>query len=265
MMKNAYLRQSLALAAAVCTSASVWAAGNGELKSETDKISYALGYQIGADFRQQQVDLNNAAVLQGIADARSGAASQMSEEAMHAMLIELKRKIVAREAAPEIAKGTEGEAAVQAAGQSNGAATSKPTTALPHAKRATARTTEGAREFLEKNAKQQGVLTLASGVQYRVLKDGAGKQPKEGDKVALIYHGALVNGSEFGNTDKDGKPSAKVFPLTSLVPGMREAISHMSEGAKWQVFVPPQLGFDATTPLYRKVTVFDVELVAVNP
>ncbi len=89
MMKNAYLRQSLALAAAVCTSTSVWAAGNGELKSETDKISYALGYQIGADFRQQQVDLNNAAVLQGIADARSGAASQMSEEAMHATLIEL--------------------------------------------------------------------------------------------------------------------------------------------------------------------------------
>ncbi len=98
-----------------------------------------------------------------------------------------------------------------------------------------------------------------------MLKDGTGKQPQETDKVALIYRGSFINGNEFGNTDQEGKPVPKTFPLTSLVPGMREAISHMNEGAKWQVFVPPQLGFDASTPLYRKVTVFDVELVAVNP
>jgi FKBP-type peptidyl-prolyl cis-trans isomerase FklB len=257
-MKKGYLKQSLLLTATVCASASVWAAGNGtDLKSETDRISYALGYQIGGDFRQQQVDLNNAAVMQGIADARSGAPAQMSEEAMHATLIELKRKVVAqqRAAGPEIAKNA----------STPSSAAEAAVAPLPHARRLAPQATEGAREFLEKNAKQKGVMTLSSGVQYRVLKDGTGKLPKESDKVALIYRGSLVNGKEFGNTDENGKPVAKTFALAALVPGMREAISHMNEGAKWQVFIPPQLGFDASTPLYRKVTIVDVELVAVNP
>ncbi len=258
-MKKGYLKQSLLLTAAVCASASVCAAGNGmDLKSETDRISYALGYQIGGDFRQQQVDLNNAVVLQGIADARSGAPAQMSEDAMHATLIELKRKVVSqqRAAGPEIVKNDS---------KPSSTAGVEATAPLPHARRLAPQTTEGAREFLEKNAKQKGVMTLSSGVQYRVLKDGTGKQPKESDKVALIYRGSLINGKEFGNTDENGKPVPKTFSLAALVPGMREAISHMNEGAKWQVFIPPQLGFDASTPLYRKVTIVDVELVAVNP
>ncbi len=262
-MRTNYLKQSFTLAVAACVSATVWAAGNEmELKSETDKASYALGYQIGGDFRRQKMDLNEAAVVRGIADARAGSPS-MSEESMRATLIELKRKVVAQERAamPEIVKSSAKDAAVPQAQE----AVVTNVAALPHARRAAAKTTEGAREFMEKNAQQKGVVMLPSGLQYRVLKDGAGKQPGETDKVSLIYRGTLVNGNEFGNTDQAGKPAPKIFPLTSLVPGMREAISHMKEGSKWQVFVPPQLGFNASTPLYRKVTVFDVELVAVNP
>lgn len=264
-MKSSILQQSIALALGACVSASVWAGGNAmELKSDTDKTSYALGYQIGGDFKHQKMDLNEAAVVRGIADARKGTASLMTEEAMHATLVELKRKVVEQErtAMPQIVKSpakTTAAADVQKGTVGNAA---QP---LPHARRLAATTTESAREFMEKNAKQKGVVTLPSGVQYRVLKDGSGKQPKEQDKVALIYRGSLINGKEFGNTDQNGKPVPKVFPLTSLVPGMREAISHMKEGTKWQVFVPPELGFDASTPLYRKVTIVDVELVAVNP
>jgi FKBP-type peptidyl-prolyl cis-trans isomerase FklB len=252
-MKNAYLKRSLVMAVAACVSATVWAAGSEmNLKSEADRASYALGYQIGSDFKNQKMDLNEAAMVRGVADARSGA-PLMSEESMHAVLIELKRKVVAQErnAMPEVAKGVGATAAQQAT--------------VPHARRLAATTTEGAMEFMAKNAKQKGIVTLPSGVQYRVIKDGTGKRPNEEDKVALIYRGSLVNGKEFGNTDQDGKPAPKTFPVVSLVPGMREAILHMNEGAKWQVFVPPQLGFDASTPLYRKVTVIDVELVAVNP
>ncbi|HEY5911510.1 MAG TPA: FKBP-type peptidyl-prolyl cis-trans isomerase N-terminal domain-containing protein, partial [Verrucomicrobiae bacterium] len=99
-MKSSILQQSIALALGACVSAGVWAADNGmELKSETDKASYALGYQIGGDFRRQKMDLNEAAVVRGIADARAGTASQMSEESMRATLIELKRKVVAQERA----------------------------------------------------------------------------------------------------------------------------------------------------------------------
>jgi FKBP-type peptidyl-prolyl cis-trans isomerase FklB len=263
-MKNSIL-QSIALALGACVSAGVWAGGNAiELKSDTDKASYALGYQIGGDFKRQKIDMNEAAVVQGIADARKGASSLMTEEAMHATLVELKRKVVEQERAamPQVVKSS---ANVTAAADAQKIATENAAQPLPHARRLAATTTEGAREFMEKNAKQKGVVTLPSGVQYRVLKDGSGKQPKEQDKVSLIYRGSLINGKEFGNTDQDGKPAPKVFPLASLVPGMREAISHMKEGTKWQVFVPPELGFDASTPLYRKVTIVDVELVAVNP
>ncbi len=261
-MKRTYLQQSIALALGACISAGVCAAGNEmELKSETDKTSYALGYQIGDDFRQQRIDLNDAAVLRGIADARSGAASLMSEEAMRATLIELKHKVVAQERAamPQL------DAPVGPAAAPDVRERKPVTMASPHARRAAAKPTISAGEFFDKNAQLKGMVTLASGLQYRVIKSGAGKQPRETDKVALIYRGTFVNGNEFGNTDQEGKPAPKTFSLNELVPGMREAISQMHEGDKWQVFVPPQLGFNASTPLYRKITVFNVELVAVNP
>lgn len=262
MMKTR-LQQPFVLALGMCISAVTWAGGDGlELKSETDMASYALGYQIGSDFLRQRMELNEAAVVRGIADARAGSAPLMAEESMRATLTELKRKVVAQERAalPQIDKGADAAAVPDAqAAPVNDAA-------IPvHARRAAPKATENAREFLDKNAQQKDIVTLPSGLQYRVLKDGTGKQPQAGDKVALIYRGSLTNGNEFGNTDQDGKPVPKIFSLSSLVPGMREAISHMKEGAQWQVFVPPQMGFDASTPLYRKITVFDVQLVTVNP
>ncbi len=263
-MKQSYLQQSIALALSACISAGAWAADNGmELKSETDRASYALGYQIGGDFKRQKMDLNEAAVVRGIADARTGTSSLMTEDAMRTTLIELKRKVMEQESTPSqtVTGANNGPAALEIQKAANGATAAT----LPHAKRAAAKMTESARQFLDRNALQKGVVTLPSGLQYRVVRQGSGKQAKESDKVALIYRGALVNGNEFGNTDQAGKAVPKVFPLASLVPGMREAVSRMNEGSKWQVFVPPQLGFDASTPLYRKVTVFDVELVAVNP
>ena len=257
------LVRHLALAAGVCISAAAWAANDElALKSDTDRESYAIGYQIGGDFKRQKMELNAAAVARGINDVRNGEAPLMTEQAMHATLVELKRKVTAQErAAPlQIEKG-EGAAALPSAH----AAPKPAAPAGAHARRAAAKPTPVATEFMKKNAQRVGIVTLASGLQYKVIKEGSGKQPKAADQVALIYRGSLVNGNEFGNTDKDGKPVPKLFSVSSLVPGMREAVSHMKEGAQWQVFVPPQLGFDASTPLYRKITVFDVQLVAVNP
>ncbi len=147
-----YLQQSIALALGACVSACVWAADNGmELKSETDKTSYALGYQIGGDFKRQRMDLNEAAVVRGIADARTGAASLMSEESMRSTLIELKRKVVEQERAamPQIVRSS---ANVAAAADAEESANGNAAKVLPHARRSAAKTTEGAREFLDKNA-----------------------------------------------------------------------------------------------------------------
>ncbi|HLP97372.1 MAG TPA: FKBP-type peptidyl-prolyl cis-trans isomerase N-terminal domain-containing protein [Sideroxyarcus sp.] len=261
--QKAGLLLQFSLAAGMCISATAWAANDEmELKTDADRESYAVGYQIGGDFLRQKMELNTAAVARGITDAHSGDAPLMSEQDMRATLIELKRKIMAQEhAAPlQIEKGDNNATPPEPAAAKPDAAA-----ASSHARRGAAKMTPAATEFLKKNAKRDGIVTLASGLQYKVLKEGKGKQPKAADQVALIYRGSFVNGNEFGNTDKDGKAVPRVFPVSALVPGMREAISQMKEGAQWQVFVPPQLGFDASTPLYRKITVFDVQLVAVNP
>ncbi len=259
-MKRTYLRLSILLALGAYIPAHA-ETDDGELRSETDKTSYALGYQIGGDFLRQRLDLNEEALVRGIEDAMQGTPALMSPEAMHATLIELKRRVVNQERSspPQLVRSAvkvpllpDVHAAISDGG-------------MPHARRPAARASEGAAQFLEWNARQDGVVSLPSGVQYRVLKDGDGKRPRETDDVALIYRGTLVNGNEFGNTNQNGNPVPQTFAMAALVPGMREAVSHMKEGDKWQVFVPPQLGFDASTPLYRKVTVFDIELVSVNP
>lgn len=242
------------LAAFAC--ACVWAADDKmELKSETDQVSYAIGHQIGEDFKGQHMELNGAALVQGIADAQKGEAPLMSEKTMRATLIEVKRKIVAQErmGMPEIDRAPEAKHPAQDAAP-------KP---LPHAKRMSAQGSESAQVFFARNAQQEGIVTLPSGVQYKVIKEGSGRQPKGKDKVELVYRGSMVNGNEFGNTDRNGKPEAMRFSLDALVPGLRDAVSHMKEGAEWKVFVPPQLGFDASTPLYRKITVFDIRLASV--
>lgn len=257
-MMNKKIRQSVVLALGMCVSVCAWAVGDGvKLESETDMTSYALGYQIGGDFQRQKIELNAAAVLRGIDDARAGGTPLMTEQAMRDTLIALKRKVTAQERAAMPQAGKDDAAAPAAQEPSR--------TAPGNARRAAAKASVGATEFLKKNAQKEGVTTLPSGLQYRVLKDGTGKQPQATDKVALVYRGSFANGNEFGNTDQDGKPVPKTFPMDALVPGIREAVSHMKEGAQWQVFVPPELGFSASTPLYRKVTVFDLKLVAINP
>ncbi len=256
-MKRTHLWLSTLLALSVSVPAHA-GTDDVELTSEIDRTSYALGYQIGGDFQRQRLDVNEEALVRGMEDAMNGASALMSLEAMHSTLIELKRKVVNPERSmPQLVRSSARGTSLSDLHEA--------VSTMPHARRPAARASEGAAQFFEWNAHQDGVVTMPSGVQYRVVRDGDGKKPRETDDVALIYRGALVNGNEFGNTIQNGKPVPRTFALASLVPGMREAVSHMREGAKWQVFVPPQLGFDASTPLYRKVTIFNIELVSVNP
>lgn len=265
-----------AAALAMCMYAGAGIAGD-TLQSDTTKTSYALGYQIGGDMRRQQVDIDSVAVVQGITDARKGTAPRMSEEEMRNTLMELKRKVVAEERAAaklEIDKAAEAASkdadhdqhGAQAAPPAKEASSANDAAAHQvYAKRMAPEGNKVAQEYFADNAKKEGIITLPSGVQYKVLQDGTGKQPKAGDKVSINYKGTLANGTEFGNSDQNGKGVPRTFPFDALVPGLREAVSHMKEGAEWRVFVPPQLGFDARTPLFRKITVFDIKLASVIP
>lgn len=221
----------LSLMAVLLTSTSGSAAESPLLKNDTDKINYSVGYQIGGDFKKQGVALNREALLKGIEDAIGGkGAPLMSPLEMQTILVDLKKRILAeqdRQKAAQIEK-YRGEG----------------------------------REFLAANARKDGVVTLPSGLQYKVLAAGSGRSPAATDTVVVNYRGTLIDGSEFDSSFRDGKPGT--FPLNSVIPGWKEALPLMQEGAKWQLFVPADLAFGERGPLADRTVIYELELISVQ-
>jgi len=123
-----------------------------------------------------------------------------------------------------------------------------------------------AAKFLAENAKKDGVITTTSGLQYKVLTPGSGESPKMNDEVSVNYRGSLLNGTEFDSSYKRGQPAN--FVVGRVIPGWNEALQLMKPGAKYQLFVPPQLAYDLRSPPVippGSLLVFDVELLSVKP
>ena len=148
-----------------------------QLKDENDRVNYSLGHQIGGDFKQQGVEIRPELVVKGIRDALSGAEPLMTQEEMNKTLMDLKKRIVAAQR----------EELKQAAGDN-----------LAKGK-----------AFLEENAKKEGVKTLPSGLQYKVIQEGSGASPEATDTVTVHYRGTLIDGTEFDSVGKGGKGGQK--------------------------------------------------------
>jgi FKBP-type peptidyl-prolyl cis-trans isomerase FklB len=124
---------------------------------------------------------------------------------------------------------------------------------------------EQSQAFLAANAKKEGVQTLPSGLQYKVIQAGEGKSPGPGDHVRVQYRGSLIDGSEFDSSYERGKPAT--FRVNKVIKGWQEALQLMKEGDKWELFIPPDLGYGergrpkAIPP--NSVLIFEVELVSV--
>jgi FKBP-type peptidyl-prolyl cis-trans isomerase FklB len=116
------------------------------------------------------------------------------------------------------------------------------------------------RSFLEANAAEPGVVTSASGLQYRILEEGKGKRPGPHDEVTCRYRGTLIDGSEF---DSSGAEPAR-FRLDGVIQGWTEGLQQIGEGGRIQLFVPPDLAYGKRGPLAHRTLVFDVELIAVQ-
>jgi len=120
--------------------------------------------------------------------------------------------------------------------------------------------------FLDENKKKEGVKTLASGLQYKVLKEGTGKKPKLNDAVTVNYRGTLIDGTEFDSSYRRGQPAS--FPVSGVIPGWTEALPLMGEGAKWQLFVPSNLAYGergAGAMIGPNATlIFEIELISVQ-
>jgi FKBP-type peptidyl-prolyl cis-trans isomerase FklB len=200
-----------------------------KLDDETARINYSLGYKIGGDFKRQGVEINAAAMAKGIEDARSGAKPLMAPEEMQDTLVELKRTLV-----------TEQQARL---------------------KEAERQSIEEGKKYMEEYGKQQGVVTTASGLQYKILKEGSGKTPGPTDTVTVNYRGTLVNGKEFDSSYDKGKPVT--LRLNGVIKGWTEGLQHVKEGGKIQLVIPPELAYGNRGPLAHRTLIFDVELVSV--
>ncbi|OGR30964.1 MAG: hypothetical protein A2005_01190 [Desulfuromonadales bacterium GWC2_61_20] len=224
----------------LCVSPNSIAAETLTLKDENDKISYSVGYQVGGDFKNQGVKLNAEAVVQGIRDAGGQRKPLLSPEDMRTTLIELKQKIVAGQAPlnPEAANPV-------SAGQQ-----------LEQAR--------AARDFLDQNAKKDGVTVLPDGVQYRILKAGSGRRPTLDDEVAINFRTTLIDGKEIATTYRDEVGTPKVYRVAKILPGLQGVLPLMAEGSKWQVVLPPLVGGRERELLQsHKVLIYDIELVSV--
>jgi FKBP-type peptidyl-prolyl cis-trans isomerase FklB len=119
--------------------------------------------------------------------------------------------------------------------------------------------------FLAGNRGKEGVITLPSGLQYKIIKAGTGRIPKAGDTVSAHYRGTLVDGKEFDSSYRRGEPTS--FPVGAVIPAWQEALQLMPVGSKWQLYVPAKLGYGdrGAGPIPPNATlIFDIELVAIK-
>lgn len=120
--------------------------------------------------------------------------------------------------------------------------------------------------FLAANAKKDGVITTASGLEYKVIKSGTGESPKPDDKVKVHYHGTLIDGTVFDSSVQRGEPI--VFPVGAVIPGWVEALQLMKVGDKWQLFIPAKLAYGEQSPSpaipANSVLLFEVELLGIE-
>ncbi|HET9391419.1 MAG TPA: FKBP-type peptidyl-prolyl cis-trans isomerase [Steroidobacteraceae bacterium] len=123
-----------------------------------------------------------------------------------------------------------------------------------------------AKTFLAENARKKDIVTTASGLEYHVINAGSGQGPKPTDEVTVNYRGTLLDGTEFDSSYKRGQPAT--FPVNGVIPGWREALVLMKPGAKWQLFIPPNLAYDERSPPPippGSMLIFDVEMIGVKP
>ena len=182
-----------------------------KLETDTDRSSYSIGYDIGSNFKTGEVDINVEALVAGIKDALGGGQAQLSETersaAMEAFQAAMMNKV-------ESGRKEEGEKNVL----------------------------EG-ETYLAANKGKEGVVTTASGMQYRVLKKGAGPKPGLTSTVVTHYTGRLINGKVFDSSVERHEPAT--FPVNQVIAGWTEALQLMEVGSKWELTIPANLAYGA--------------------
>jgi len=207
----------------------------GALETQMQKVSYAIGQQLGGSFKQQGIEIDMDALVEGVTDALGDAEGKMTQEEMQATMQAFQQEMVAKQKEEAEKAAVENQAAADA--------------------------------FLAKNKDAEGVMTTESGLQYMVVEAGDGPKPSSSDTVEVHYTGTLLDGTEFDSSHKRGAPAK--FPVTGVIPGWTEALQMMPVGSKYKLFIPPALAYGARgggpTIGPNAALVFDVELISIEP
>ncbi|MGZ4733210.1 MAG: FKBP-type peptidyl-prolyl cis-trans isomerase [Terriglobales bacterium] len=204
------------------------------LTTQKDKFSYALGMNLGTSLHRQAVPVDPNILLRGLKDALAGSKTALTEDQARAALMEVQSEMRKKQ-----------QEQMQVAGEAN--------------------KKEG-EAFLAANKAKDGVVTLPSGLQYKILTQGSGPKPTATDSVVCNYRGTLINGTEFDSSYKRGEPAT--FPVNGVIKGWTEALQLMPVGSKWQLFVPSDLAYGERSPgpeiTPDSTLIFEVELLSIQ-
>jgi FKBP-type peptidyl-prolyl cis-trans isomerase len=231
-------RRSITLLITGLLAAQVSANDPQTLNSEQDKFSYTVGQNIGYSLKRQGTQLDVDALAKGLTDAYSGNKPLLSFEEMTQILRTYQQKQAEQQAEEQ-----------------------------KQLKQQADKNLKEGEAFLAKNAKKEGVVTLQSGLQYKVITEGTGKSPSATDKVTTHYRGTLIDGTEFDSSYKRGSPLQ--FGVNQVIAGWQEALQLMKEGAKWQLVIPAKLAYKEAGAPGGKIgpnatLIFDIELISVD-
>ena len=200
------------------------------LKNQKDKVSYIIGMDIGTNLKKQSIDVEPNILAKGVEDALTGRKPLLSEQEIRETMSAFQNEMRVKQEVVAKKNKEQGDS------------------------------------FLTENKKKEGVKTLQSGLQYKVIKVGVGKKPKLNDYVTTHYRGTLIDGTEFDSSYKRGGPAT--FQVSGVIPGWTEALQLMEEGAKWQLFIPPNLAYGdrgAGGVIGPNATlIFEIELISIQ-
>jgi FKBP-type peptidyl-prolyl cis-trans isomerase FklB len=223
----AVVGSGLLAAAALADEKTVPKSAGSELKDVRQKASYGYGLLSGKQIKGQGVDLDLDMFVQGLKDAFSGAPSRLSDEQIKEAVLAFQKEQVETASTKSKAEGE---------------------------------------TFLAENKKKPNVVTLPSGVQYKVLKEGTGKTPKATDTVTVDYEGRFVNGTVFDSSAKHPEQPSS-FPVGQVIPGFSEALQLMKVGSKWEIYIPYDKAYGAAgrpgIPGYSTL-IFNVEMKSIQ-
>jgi FKBP-type peptidyl-prolyl cis-trans isomerase len=200
----------------------------GSVNSDKEKSSYAIGRQMGRSMKAQGVEIDRAALTQGISDVLENKKSLLSDQEMQQAIQKMQQALMEKQ------------------------------------EKASKEKLEANAKFLAENKNKNGIKATASGLQYEILKEGTGGIPKETDTVSVHYRGTLIDGSEFDSSYKRNVPLE--FPVAKVIKGWSEAVKMMKVGSKWKLYIPSELAYGPQEhpgiPA-NSILLFEVELLGI--